>query len=76
MSLKNGALINAQGDSIKNDYSLVDQISSRLGVQATIFVKEDQDYRRISTSIVDHNGKKAVDTFLGSACFAVQFYKI
>ena len=66
ISLKNGNLIDAQGGLIKNDYSIVDLIASRLGIHATIFIKENNDYRRISTSIIDGNGKRAVDTFLGA----------
>jgi len=70
ISLSNGNLVDAQGNSLKNDYRVVDLISSRLGVQATIFMKENQDYRRITTSIVDNAGKRVVDTFLGTASAA------
>ena len=70
IGFKDGNLVDARGNSLKNDYRIVDLISSRLGVQATIFMKEGQDYRRITTSIVDGNGKRAVDTFLGSASAA------
>ena len=83
ITLNNGMLVDAQGNSLKNDYRIVDQISSQLGVHATIFMKEDQvpqqgsgnggphvDYRRITTSIVDSSGKRAVDTYLGTASAA------
>ena len=75
ISLKNGDLVDAQGNSIKNDYRVVDQISRRLGVHATIFMREGEDYRRISTSIMDNSGKRAVDTFLGSASAAYSSIK-
>ena len=72
LSLANGDLTDARGFSLKNDNTLVDQISAQLGVHATIFMKENYNYRRISTSIIDHAGKRAVDTFLGteSAAFS------
>ncbi|MCL2880067.1 MAG: methyl-accepting chemotaxis protein, partial [Treponema sp.] len=66
LSLVNGTLVDAHGNSIKNDFAVVDSVSKSLGVRATIFVRENQDYRRISTSIVDNSGKRAVDTLLGS----------
>ena len=72
ISLRGGDLVSAQGNSLKNENKIVDQISARLGVHATIFVKDNQNYRRISTSIVDSSGRRAVDTFLGadSAAYA------
>ncbi|MCL2478519.1 MAG: Cache 3/Cache 2 fusion domain-containing protein [Treponema sp.] len=70
ISLKNGDLVDSQGNSLKNDYRIVDMISARLGVVATIFMRENDDYRRISTSIVDSAGKRAVDTFLGTGSAA------
>jgi len=70
ISLKNNELVDAQDNSIKYDYKIIDQISKSLGVQATIFIRENQDYRRITTSITDNAGKRAVDTFLGAASAA------
>ena len=70
ISLRNGNMVDARGNSLKDDYKVVDHISKNLGVQATIFMKEAQDYRRISTSIIDEKGKRVVDTFLGSASAA------
>ena len=70
LSLRNGDLVDRQGNSIKHDFRVVDHISSRLNVQATIFVREGQDFRRLTTSIVDNNGNRAVDTLLGSGNMA------
>jgi len=66
LRLQNNDLVDQQGNSIKNRYEVVDKISSTLGIQATIFIKEQNDYRRITTSIKDNSGKRMVDTFLGS----------
>ncbi|MCL2880563.1 MAG: Cache 3/Cache 2 fusion domain-containing protein, partial [Treponema sp.] len=83
ISMKNDDLTDAQGNSLTNDYRIIDQISSALGVQATIFKRDDQhpqpdangggthlDYMRITTSITDNTGKRAVGTYLGSASAA------
>ena len=45
---------------------VVDTISSELDIVATIFEKEKDDYRRVATSIILQNGKRAVGTLLDS----------
>ena len=65
-----GDLMDGGGNSITHQYKVVDEISAELGIVATIFVKENNDYRRISTSIVDNLGKRVVDTYLGSGSSA------
>ena len=65
-SLLDGDLVDEHGHSIKHDYDLVDHISSLLGVHATIFMKDGDDFRRITTSIFNSSGNRAVDTFLGT----------
>ena len=65
ISLLNDELVDEHGNIINHDYTIVDQISSLLGVHATIFIKEGDDFRRITTSIIDGSGNRAVDTFLG-----------
>ena len=75
LSLKNGQLTDSSGTSLSNEYKIVDSISSELNIVATIFVKENNDYRRIATSIITKEGKRAVDTFLdskGKAYAAIQ----
>jgi len=68
--LKDGDLESQDGTSLKYNYTLIDEISSELGIAATLFVLDGDDYRRISTSIVDKSGKRAVDTFLGKGSAA------
>jgi methyl-accepting chemotaxis protein len=65
--LKDNDLVDIKGNSMKYNYSIVDEISKDLGIVATIFIRENNDFRRITTSIIAANGKRAVDTFLGSA---------
>jgi signal transduction histidine kinase/DNA-binding response OmpR family regulator/HAMP domain-containing protein len=66
ISLVNGELIDEHGNSLKYNYDIVDRIASRLGVQATVYMKEGDDYRRVTTSIIDSDGNRIVDTFLGT----------
>jgi len=63
--LKDGALETKDGVSLKYNYSLIDEVSSELGIAATIFVLDGDDYTRITTSITDKTGKRVVDTKLG-----------
>jgi methyl-accepting chemotaxis protein len=65
LNLKNGEMVGSKGEPVKYKYEVVDFFSKELGVVATIFAKENNDYRRISTSIKDQSGKRGVDTFLG-----------
>jgi len=70
LKLIDGDLEGEDGTTLKYNYTLIDELSSELGIAATIFVKDGDDFRRISTSIVDNTGKRAVDTFLGSGSAA------
>jgi len=75
LSLIDGKLTDSNGNIISYKYEVVDDISSELKIVATIFVKEKSDYRRIATSIVNNEGKRAIDTYLdskGAAYAAVQ----
>jgi methyl-accepting chemotaxis protein len=64
LNLIDGNLIGREGISLKNNYKLVDEISSNYDIEATVFARNGNDYRRISTSIVDNDGKRAVDILL------------
>jgi len=70
LSLKDGELIGKDNVSLKYNYKLIDELSSEMSIAVTVFVREGDDYRRISTSIVDNAGKRAVDTFLGKGSAA------
>ncbi|MDR2149729.1 MAG: methyl-accepting chemotaxis protein [Spirochaetaceae bacterium] len=70
LSLHNGTLIDAQGQPLNERYDLVDQLSYDLGIVATIFVREGADYRRITTSIRDTTGQRAINTLLGTGSAA------
>ncbi|MDR1986513.1 MAG: methyl-accepting chemotaxis protein [Treponema sp.] len=67
LSLTDGTLKDEQGQSLNERYDLIDRISADLGIVATIFVREGSDYRRITTSIRDTSGQRAVNTMLGTS---------
>ena len=70
LHLINDDLVGDNGKSLKYNYELVDYLSAELGIAATVFIRDGSDYRRISTSIIDGSGKRAVDTFLGTGSSA------
>lgn len=62
---KDKELKKENGQSIRDDYVLVDKISKDLGDVVTIFQTKGDDFERITTNIVDSGGKRAVGTMLG-----------
>jgi len=70
LHLQDGDLLDQQNNSLKYQYEIVDMASAMLDIVATVFIREKDDYRRITTSIKDASGKRAVDTFLGSGSAA------
>jgi methyl-accepting chemotaxis protein len=49
---------------------MLDELSQELGIVATIFVSEGQDYRRLVTSIRDSAGERVIGTNLGTGSAA------
>jgi methyl-accepting chemotaxis protein len=72
LSLQNGDLKDQQGKSITYNYEIVDKASETMNITATIFISNQNDFRRITTSLKDASGNRAVDTFLGSGSAAYQ----
>ena len=66
LSLQNDDLFDSRGNSLTHDFQVVDQIAASIGIEATIFIREGQDFRRITTSIINNDGQRVVDTFLGT----------
>jgi methyl-accepting chemotaxis protein len=65
LKLEDGDLVDSSGETVENDFDMVDEISQDLGIVATIFQKEGDDFRRITTSIKNDTGERVVGTFLG-----------
>lgn len=61
-----GTLLDKNGNSIAGDYAVVDSIFYDLGDKSTIFVKENNNFKRISTNVMTEDNKRAIDTYLGT----------
>ncbi|MDR3174808.1 MAG: Cache 3/Cache 2 fusion domain-containing protein, partial [Treponema sp.] len=66
LRLENNHLVDARHEPLDERYDAIDQMSRDLSVVATIFQRDGSDYRRITTSIIDTSGKRAVGTMLGT----------
>ncbi len=65
LSQGKGTLLDENGNSIEGDNDVVDLISEDLDARATIFVREADDFKRISTNITDASNVRALGTLLG-----------
>ena len=59
-----GELCDQNGKPIDGNYEAIDKFCSDMNVVATIFVKKDNDYIRVITTITDDSGERAVGTAL------------
>lgn len=60
-----GTLLDQDGNSIEGHFDMVDSVLEDLGDKSTIFVKEKDDFKRISTNIRDDENERAMSTYLG-----------
>ncbi|MBL8303096.1 MAG: Cache 3/Cache 2 fusion domain-containing protein [Ideonella sp.] len=52
---------------INNNYDVVDEIKKTTGATATVFVKEGDEFIRVSTNVLTPEGKRGVGTALARA---------
>lgn len=52
---------------INNNYDVVDEIKKSTGATATVFVKDGEDFIRVSTNVLTPEGKRGVGTALAKA---------
>lgn len=64
LTISNGNLVAKDGSPIKGNYTVVDKISKDLGSIATIFIKEGNDFIRVSTNVRDDKNLRAEGTKL------------
>ncbi len=64
-------IMDADGDrwELNDDTTLVDRITSLTGAYCTIFQKDGTSARRIATSVVKEDGKRAVGTYISDAVY-------
>ncbi|MDR2731176.1 MAG: response regulator [Treponema sp.] len=67
LRLQNGILTDEDGNPLAYNNHLVDHLSYDLGIEAAIFVRENNDYRCIASSITDSNGNRVLDFRMDSA---------
>ncbi len=60
-----GTLLDSEGKTIEGHFGVVDSILEDLGDESTIFVKENNDFKRISTNVMYNENERAIGTFLG-----------
>ncbi|NLJ77885.1 MAG: hypothetical protein GX329_00835 [Tissierellia bacterium] len=66
LSQGDGTLLDRHGESIKGRFGVVDIVLEDLGDKSTIFVRVDDDFKRISTNIMSNDNERAIGTFLGT----------
>jgi methyl-accepting chemotaxis protein len=72
LRMENNHLVDARHEPLDERYDTIDQVSKTFSIVATIFQRDGSDYRRITTSIIDASGKRAVGTMLGTNSPAYQ----
>jgi len=60
-------VLKSGGQDLNGNFSSPDKLTSEIGVLATIFVKKGDDFIRISTSLKNENGERAIGTVLDHA---------
>lgn len=55
------------GKSLNNDFTLTDEFSARAHVVATLFVRDGNDFIRVTTSLKKEDGSRAVGTSIDHA---------
>ncbi len=61
-----GKLLDGNNEPIAGRFEMVDALKKDLGVAATIFIRDGNDFTRITTNIINAEGKRAVGTKLGT----------
>jgi methyl-accepting chemotaxis protein len=61
-----GTLLDSNGNSIEGRFGVVDTVLEDLGDKSSIFVKVNDDFKRISTNIMSEENERAIGTFLGT----------
>ncbi|WP_353095639.1 Cache 3/Cache 2 fusion domain-containing protein [Tissierella praeacuta] len=67
-----GTLLDSDGNSIEGRFGVVDTVLEDLGDKSSIFVKVNDDFKRISTNIMSDENERAIGTFLGNEHNAYQ----
>lgn len=61
---REGNLVNEKGELLAGNYQYVDQLAKNLGIEVTVFSRQNSEYVRELTSIVDDKGSRVIGTKL------------
>ena len=64
LHLEGNQLVDQNGTPIAGDYRIVDEVSTAVNTQVTIAVREGNNFRRVITTLTDHNGNREVGTVM------------
>jgi len=70
LAISDGRMVDQQRQPLQDRFDLVDATKQRLGVEATVFMREGDDFTRVITSITAADGKRVVGTKLGQTSAA------
>ena len=64
LEIENNEIVDERGHAISGEHEMLDKLAKELNIVVTIFEKQNQDYKRIVTNIVDEHGTRAEGTML------------
>ncbi len=67
ISLKDNTLVASTGKPITAEDEVIDTLGKDLNVYATLFVKTNEGFMRVSTNVLNEQGEKALNTYLDSS---------
>ena len=76
VAIRLGQMVVGEGNQqwvVNNNFDLVDQVTRETGAKCTIFQKDGSTARRISTSVTDKEGKRAVGTTISAEVYREVF---
>lgn len=65
LSLKNGVLTGSNGGIIGDNTIFIDKVAGEQNFTATIFAAQGDDFKRVTTNILDERRKRIIGTMLG-----------
>ncbi|MDR0511971.1 MAG: methyl-accepting chemotaxis protein [Treponema sp.] len=72
LRLSGNQLIDRNGNSITNDFRVADEISRAVNTQVSISVRDGNDFRRVSTTLLNQAGGRDIGTLLTADSEALQ----
>ncbi|MDC7234209.1 MAG: Cache 3/Cache 2 fusion domain-containing protein [Spirochaetales bacterium] len=71
LRLSRGVIVDSRNQTV-NSNTFVDEFAGKLGITATVFMKDGDDFIRVITNIKKDDGSRAIGTYLGKESAAYQ----